>query len=514
MWLLAGVPAAAAAWAGSPPFTVFTPDIDVYPQHFGVAQDADGIVYLGSVDGVLEFDGERWSLLRLPNRELVRSLAVDGSRVFVGGYNSFGYLDRNDAGELVYHPLEQRFAAQLAGREFADIWGIAIAPEGVYFRAVRDVFLWNPGDDTQAHWHRPERFGMLLHHRGRTLLQFREEGVRVRSGAGWEPLPGSAHLTTLIYRMLPLADGGLLTLGSDGRWWRIGDDGIREQAMPAGLPPSSHFEHGLALSDGSLALAGGDGQVAIVSAALDGYRQFRLDNAFLSGVHPEQGGGFLVASTRHLFRVGWPAPWSMVDATRGVEGSVNSITQLGDDFYLGTSVGALRLRADPVSGIRAERLPWSSDEVYDVLALPSGAWLAAHAHRLGVVEQGRWRGFSDELVYPRRFFRSRFDPKRVYLATEFGLRALDLSGPSPTLSSLVDPDVAARVTTIVERGAGEVLAGTERHGLWRYRYDSAGGLVSAERIDVEAGIETGQVAELAVSMLPDGAVVASTRLGF
>ena len=82
---LAGVAMAAERLVGSPPVQHFAPDVEVHPQNFAVAQDRHGIVYVGNQEGVLEFDGENWRLLRLPNHEIVRSLATgpDG-RVYVG----------------------------------------------------------------------------------------------------------------------------------------------------------------------------------------------------------------------------------------------------------------------------------------------------------------------------------------------------------------------------------------------------------------------------------------------
>src|SRR5687768_5833699 len=151
LWLLvttaifAGAAMGAERLAGTPPVQHFEPDIEVHPQNFAVVQDARGIVYVGNQQGVLEFDGENWRLLELPNHEIVRTLAVGpDNRVWVGGYNTFGYLERRPTGALAYRDLTPLFRKGLGEREFADIWDIAVTPEGVYFRGVRDVFLWDP----------------------------------------------------------------------------------------------------------------------------------------------------------------------------------------------------------------------------------------------------------------------------------------------------------------------------------------------------------------------------------
>src|SRR5690349_15113894 len=45
-------PLASAGLVGIPPFSSFSPDLDVYPQNFAVTQDAQGIVYVGNTNGV------------------------------------------------------------------------------------------------------------------------------------------------------------------------------------------------------------------------------------------------------------------------------------------------------------------------------------------------------------------------------------------------------------------------------------------------------------------------------
>src|SRR5579863_5498532 len=62
------------------------------PQNWGVAQDRRGIVYFANTDGLLEFDGNSWRMLRLPGRS-VRAVAVDNEgTVYVGGAGEFGWL--------------------------------------------------------------------------------------------------------------------------------------------------------------------------------------------------------------------------------------------------------------------------------------------------------------------------------------------------------------------------------------------------------------------------------------
>jgi diguanylate cyclase (GGDEF)-like protein len=518
-WILAlafaGLAMGAPVLVGTPPVLGFTPDIEVHPKNFAVAQGSDGIVYVGNQEGVLEFDGEAWRLLRLPNQEIVRSLlAAPDGRIYVGGYNSFGYLQRDKTGALAYHELAGHFAKALDGREFADIWDIALAPEGVYFRAVRDVFLWDPKDGAAKHWHHEGRFGGIVHHAGRTLLQFRGEGFKQRAGDAWALLPETAPLTELVYGLLPLADGGLLTRGVDGGWWRLGDGKLERAAMPVGMPASSQFEGALRLDDGTLAFTSRDGVVYLVAPDRSSERHFKVAPGFLTDIAPTVDGGFLVSSEQMVHRIAWPTPWNVLGSEHGADGTLNGVADWEGQRYLLTSSGALRAVPTAGGSIAFEPMPWEKQTAYDLLGIGPGRALLARAHKLVLVDGGRLREVSPELAYARLLQRSRFDPARIFVGTEMGLRLVTLRNGEPVLSAPLGDGEAMRITSLVETAPGVVWTGSDRDGVCRHVLAADGALVSRECAGEKQGLKPGKFNEGWVERMADGSLVASTREGW
>jgi diguanylate cyclase (GGDEF)-like protein len=518
-WMLAmvfaGIAMGAEALVGTPPVLHFTPDIEAHPRNFAVAQGPDGIVYVGNQEGVLEFDGEAWQRLRLPNEEIVRTLlAAPDGRIYVGGYNSFGFLERTATGELKYHALEDRFAKALAGREFADIWDIVAAPEGIYFRAVRDVFLWDPRSDATHTWHHEGRFGGIVHHAGQTLLQFRGEGFKRREGEGWALLPETAPLTELVYGLLELPDGGLLTRGTDGAWWRIGDGRLERAAMPIGMPPSSQFEGALRLEDGTFAFVSRDGQVYLVAPDRRSERHFKVAPGFLTDIAPTVDGGFLISSEQSIHRVAWPSPWNVLGSEHGADGSLYAIADWEGRRYLMTSSGALRVVATAGGSLAFEPMAWEPLSTYDLLGIGPGRALLARAHKLVLVDGGALRDVSPELVYPRMLRRSRFDPARIFVGTELGLRLVTLRGGEPVLSPSLGDGEAMRITSIAETAAGEVWTGSDRDGICRHAIAADGTLVARDCPGDKQGLRLGKIPEGWIERMADGSLVASTREGW
>ncbi len=68
--------------------------------------DDNGLLYVANAYGVLEFDGYTWTTIKLNSSRCPFSLckSSDG-RIYVGGDNEIGYIEKNEKGVSVYHSL-------------------------------------------------------------------------------------------------------------------------------------------------------------------------------------------------------------------------------------------------------------------------------------------------------------------------------------------------------------------------------------------------------------------------
>ncbi|MBI3883136.1 MAG: hypothetical protein HY305_02700 [Sphingobacteriales bacterium] len=54
--------------------------------NWDIKQDRNGIIYVANDEGLLSFDGKRWSKFPLPNKTIVRSVEIGtDNRIYVGG---------------------------------------------------------------------------------------------------------------------------------------------------------------------------------------------------------------------------------------------------------------------------------------------------------------------------------------------------------------------------------------------------------------------------------------------
>ena len=86
--------------AGGPLLRLYPPEVyKGFGQNWILLQDKRGVIYVGTTNGVLEYDGVTWRKILTPARATVRSLAADASgRIYAGAVSELGYLEADAKG--------------------------------------------------------------------------------------------------------------------------------------------------------------------------------------------------------------------------------------------------------------------------------------------------------------------------------------------------------------------------------------------------------------------------------
>ncbi|RED99812.1 triple tyrosine motif-containing protein [Marinoscillum furvescens] len=93
------------------------------PQIWSMAQDDSGVLYFGNNDGTLIYDGAQWQKIALPNNSSVRSICYSSEgKLYVGGFNDFGIIAKDEFGDYHYHSLLDKLPP--AERTLENIWAI------------------------------------------------------------------------------------------------------------------------------------------------------------------------------------------------------------------------------------------------------------------------------------------------------------------------------------------------------------------------------------------------------
>ena len=128
-----------------PPIQNFSPlDYEAGNQNWSISQSKDKLIYVANNEGLLEFNGARWSLYPSPNETIMRSVKVIGDKIYGGYYMEFGYWKKTPLGILEYTSLSEQLNITLLEDE--EFWNILGIDEWIIFQSLNRIYIY----DTQS----------------------------------------------------------------------------------------------------------------------------------------------------------------------------------------------------------------------------------------------------------------------------------------------------------------------------------------------------------------------------
>ncbi len=440
-------------------------------QNWDVTQSSRGILYVANGYGVLEHDGVSWSLLSLPNENIVRSVAITGGRMYVGSQNELGYFEYDDRGHPTYQSLVPLVPE--AHRNFADVWRVVAMDSTVYFSTYDYLFAWDGQRmrtwTSRSFFYLPFRVGrrLLAYEARRGIVEQVGDSIRLISG-------GDFFARRVVYDVQDVGgDRLLVSTGYDGLYFL--QDG---RVAPAPEVTNRFFKDaspscGAALSDGSFAIGTRRGGIAIVDST--GTLRSVLDqsNGLLSqtvrALFSDAEGSLWAAYENGVSRIEFPSPFTSFGRQTGLDGSVYEVARDRGRIVASTSSGVFVLRTHPYRVAQFERVEGLSSQCWGLLA--GGSSLLASSN-IGTFEIGERTARRVNDYAPWTFHRMRDDPSRILVGLGDGLGVLTEEGRGWIDEGRVE-GVDESIEWITETPQGVLWLGTSYQGVLRVEDTSA-----------------------------------------
>ncbi len=110
-------------------------------KNWDVSVNDDGELFVANNKGLLYFNGEQWTLNKLPNNTIIRSVESIGDRVYTGSYEEFGYWVKNAIGQLEYTSLTRLIKDHTFTSE--EFWEIFPSHDKVLFRSFSAIYSYD-----------------------------------------------------------------------------------------------------------------------------------------------------------------------------------------------------------------------------------------------------------------------------------------------------------------------------------------------------------------------------------
>ena len=320
-------------------------DYNASPFNWSVVQDTRGIIYVANNYNLLEFDGNNWRNMPLPNRTVIRSLVIDpAGTVYVGGQADFGYLVPGVNGESTFVSLKPRIDS--LHRTFADVWKILVTEKGVAFCTSAGIYyltndrirfyrIDQPDPGLISFFYVSQRFFVSIEKVGILELKNHEftiiphtEALAGKVIVGMNQAPGNKILLVTQQSGAFIYDG----YGTFEEWNFEGKDFLRKNIIVCTASLKSGYAFGS--SHNGLMITSSTGQVLMHLNKSKG-----LQNNGIEYIYPDNNGNLWLALRDGIDYIEINSPFTIYNSRVGISGS-GFTSRLEDDYlYLGTSEG-------------------------------------------------------------------------------------------------------------------------------------------------------------------------------
>lgn len=448
---------------------------DAGSQNFAIEEDARGIIYIGNLSGVVEYDGEWWRLIKLPedNSAYVLEALPDG-RVATGGWNEIGYLEPDERGTMRYHSLMPLLPDDR--KETGELGEVIATSDGVMFLTTTMVALWTgPEVVVLAEIDYETDYWRAFNVRGEVWMAT-AAGLKRLSGRTVEDIPGGTLYADRKVRMIAEWDATrtLIYVREEGFYLF---DGEKEEPFARELWPRAKEAFpfaGKRLRDGRLAVVTVSGGVIILSPTgevdelID--TSTGLHDSDIVGAHVASDGALWLVMDNNVTRVEAASPVTIVDTRGGLRGTPVAIVRHEGLLYIGTTSGFFRIDPEGVSWETEDRRvarpvdekiysAWSLLSVGDELFAGTGSGIQ--------IVRGRGKaelieGTKDETAYAMA--QSKVDPDTIWVGTTSGFGSLKRVDDRWVWQGRIE-GIPNAVRSIVEFSENELWLGTSFDGL-------------------------------------------------
>ena len=329
---------------GSPYIQVFFfKDYSFNSKSYSIAQNHQGVIFVGNFNGILEYNGSSWKQHKFSGRPFMA--ADDEGTVFAGGLNEFGYLAGNKMNQAVFISLTHVFPDSL--QPFGQISALKTIGKKVYFTTKSHLLMWN-GEVIQV----LETFNQTsskIFVIDSTLISFTPiRGLSFYiNGKKIVYRKGDFFQNKYVQDVLPYSGKYLIKTEDEG-FFIIGANKVEPFVTPlTEMFQRYGYSTGSIVSNGNFIFGTKRSGLLVMDPSGNLINHIRRDHGLLednvSVVYTDHSDNLWVLHNNGLSRVEIPSAISYFDRTTGLRGNVSSIIRHKGVIYFASSQGVFYL---------------------------------------------------------------------------------------------------------------------------------------------------------------------------
>lgn len=330
------------SFVGFPQIRNFTPEeYDGHIQNWGFAEDSNGVLYFSNLQNVIRYDGVNWEKIGVPNGRTYSISSTRSGKVFVGGTDEFGYLDRPVAGDesnSSYYSLRESMPDSI---DIGRIFDLASLGNDLYFQSGSSIMKY---DGNSVHTISSNTWFSSLHTRGnRIFVRDALEGIKELEGNKLSLIPGGEYFAGMnLFGYFDLNNSSFFCSSSKC----FSYDGLNFEPFDTEADQyleDNFLDQAIALQDSTIAIATRTGGIVHLNSQGELLNIINTGNGLISntvyGIYEDKSGSVWAATVEGISRIDFGLPLRTYDERIGIEGSINQIQKFNGSIFISSSEG-------------------------------------------------------------------------------------------------------------------------------------------------------------------------------
>ncbi len=336
-----------SAQEGAPLLTHFKESRDIENQSWAICQDVNRVMLFANRKGILSFDGEEWVSLRIPIIPYSIQINPVDSKIYVGGDNNYGFLDKDQLGVYSYVSLSGDSS------DLGIITKIIVHDSILFFYGEQSISQYNVKSNKLMNRFKSKAgfpFTGVFSTPGNTFINVIDKGLfRLESDSLFPIVTGYLTERLDILFSLPYNQNMVLVGKSDGVLslfdgikyydYHIKDDGyIRDNILSEGISIGDSLYAFSTLDGGAIVIEKFTGRIRYL---INNQNELPDDEVFAIGT--DCSGGLWLSHQYGLTRADLNLPVENFSIYPGLKGNLTASLKTNNELYVATSEGVFYL---------------------------------------------------------------------------------------------------------------------------------------------------------------------------
>ena len=310
-------------------------------QTWEIHQDKSGRLYFANNDGLLIFDGKNWQKIKVGNSTIVRSLLIDGERIYAGSQGDFGYFEPDITGNLQYFSLKKLLKTK--DQNFADVWDIVKYKKEIYIRTANKILKYIPQKETIQVVENDKTYEYLTQVNNAVYFHNNQDGITEIIESKPKALPNTTSLkNSIVTSITDLNDTTLLVSTLKNGLYKYTNNTLTKWELNP-IIEQNRINSVVKINSQEIAIGTLSGGLFIVDLSGRIMQQIDVENGLQSNdileVHKDGNGNLWLALSNGIDYVEINSPFSIIEPDGNSRGTGYDVKIHDNNIYFGTSNG-------------------------------------------------------------------------------------------------------------------------------------------------------------------------------